>query len=261
MEHITSRNNRWIKYAIQLKQKKWRDREGCFLLEGTRIVEDALNQEIKDCICFVEENSLSLKRINELAERGRLIHWFFLQVNHELMNLISGTEHGQGILLICHKKAHKQEELLKPLQGHYVVLDSVQDPGNMGTILRTATAAGVKGILLTEGCTDLYAEKVVRSSMGGILRIPIYEKISLSFLKEMKEKCGIPFLGTALHQAIPYKSVGPVKDGVFIFGNEGNGICKEILSMTDKNLYIPLSEQVESLNVSIAVAVILFHFI
>lgn len=91
------------------------------------------------------------------------------------MHLLSGTEHGQGILLLCRKQHHDLSELLHPLKGYYVVLDSVQDPGNMGTILRTCAAAGVKGLILTEGCTDIYAEKVVRSSMGSILRLPIYE--------------------------------------------------------------------------------------
>lgn len=76
-----------------------------------------------------------------------------------MMKLLSGTEHGQGILLICHKQNHDKKELLRPLDGYYVVLDSVQDPGNMGTIVRTSAAAGVKGLILTEGCTDIYAEK------------------------------------------------------------------------------------------------------
>lgn len=76
-----------------------------------------------------------------------------------MMHLLSGTEHGQGILLLCRKQHHDLSELLHPLKGYYVVLDSVQDPGNMGTILRTCAAAGVKGLILTEGCTDIYAEK------------------------------------------------------------------------------------------------------
>ena len=177
------------------------------------------------------------------------------------MHLLSGTEHGQGILLLCRKQHHDLSELLHPLKGYYVVLDSVQDPGNMGTILRTCAAAGVKGLILTEGCTDIYAEKVVRSSMGSILRLPIYEGASIPFLKEWKQVSGLPFYGTALQNARPYKEIGPVSQAVFFFGNEGNGIREDILSLTDDNLYIPLPGHVESLNVSIAAAVILFHFV
>ncbi len=261
MEHITSRSNRWIKLALRLKQKKWRDREGLFLLEGLRGVTDVLSQHVRDALCFVEEGRFPDETVEGLVQEGKKLHWRFLSVDEDMMKLLSGTEHGQGILLICHKQNHDKKELLRPLDGYYVVLDSVQDPGNMGTIVRTSAAAGVKGLILTEGCTDIYAEKVVRSSMGSILRLPIYEGVDISFLKDMKERSGLPFYGTALQNGRPYKEIGPVEKGVFLFGNEGNGIRDDILSMTDENLYIPLPGHVESLNVSIAAAVMLFHFI
>lgn len=261
MEHITSRNNRWIKCALRLKQKKWRDKEGLFLLEGFRGVEDVLEQKVEDCVCIIEEDRLSDESTEKIIHGGKELHWLFLLVDRDMMKLISGTEHGQGILIICHKNQRDPSSLLQELHGFYVILDSVQDPGNMGTILRTCAAAGVKGLILTEGCTDIYAEKVVRSSMGSILRLPLYEHVDVSFLQAMKERCGLPFYGTALRNARPYKEIGPVKEGVFVFGNEGSGIREEILSMTDENLYIPLPGHVESLNVSIAAAVILFHFI
>lgn len=261
MEFITSRNNKWIKLALRLKQKKWRDKENSFLLEGIRIIEDACNQGIKNCVCFIHNNQNGNERVQKLIEKADKLHWLFLNIDESLMDLISGTENGQGIILICHKKQYRKEDLLKPLTGHYVVLDTIQDPGNMGTIIRTSAAAGVQGILLTEGCTDIYSEKVVRSSMGSILRIPIYENIDISFLKELKDKGQIPLLGTSLANAISYREVGDLQNGIFIFGNEGNGIRPEILDITDQNLYIPIYKGVESLNVSIAAAVILFHFI
>jgi TrmH family RNA methyltransferase len=260
MENITSRNNHLIKIALQLKQKKYRDRYDAFLLEGFRSAEDACGQRIGDCTCFISEDVQDNPRLNKIMDAAKPLRWHFFSVTPGIMNLLSGTEHGQGILVISHKKKYDRNDLLKPLKGHYVVLDSVQDPGNMGTILRTAAAAGVHAVILTEGCTDVYAEKVVRSSMGSILRIPIYEHVDIEFLKKFRNLCGIPFFGTALHQSVPYKEVGAVPDGVFVFGNEGNGIRPEILGMTDKNLYIPLQGNVESLNVSIAAAVILFHF-
>lgn len=260
MEYITSRNNHLIRIALQLKQKKYRDRYDAFLLEGLRSAEDACSQCIGGCTCFISEEILGNSRLSRIVDAANPLNWQFYSVTPGIMKLISGTEHGQGIMVISHKKKYDRNDLLKPLKGHYVVLDSVQDPGNMGTILRTAAAAGVQAVILTEGCTDVYAEKVVRSSMGSILRIPIYEHVDIEFLKEFKDSCGIPFLGTALHHSISYKEAGAVPDGVFVFGNEGNGIRPEILDMTDKNLYIPLQGNVESLNVSIAAAVILFHF-
>ncbi|WP_296953951.1 RNA methyltransferase [uncultured Dialister sp.] len=260
MENITSRNNHLIKVVLQLKQKKYRDRYDAFLLEGLRSAEDACLQGITDCIGFISEEIIDNPRLNKIMDSAELLHWQLFSVTAGIMKLISGTEHGQGIMVISHKKKYDWNDLLKPLKGHYVILDSVQDPGNMGTILRTAAAAGVHAVILTEGCTDAYAEKVVRSSMGSILRIPVYEHADFDFLLKFKNACGIPFYGTSLHQAVPYKNIGEVPDGVFVFGNEGNGIRPEILNMTDKNLYIPLQGSVESLNVSIAAAVILFHF-
>lgn len=261
MEIISSRNNKWIKQALQLKQKKFRDRYGMFLMEGLRSTEDAINQEIRDCICMIQREQLTNERVQRMVAAGEKLHWLFLSPEESLMKMLSGTEHGQGIILLVHKEVHQKEELLSMAEGYFVLLDEVQDPGNMGTILRTAAAAGAKGVLLTKGCTDVYAEKAVRSSMGSILRIPIYENIDISFLKEWKEKTGLPLYGTALQDARPYKEIGPVNCGIFMLGNEGNGIKKEYLELADQNLYIPLAGTVESLNVSVAGAVILFHFI
>ena len=261
MEIISSRNNKWIKQALQLKQKKFRDRYGMFLMEGLRSSEDAINQEIRDCVCLIQREQLANERVQQMIEAGEKLHWLFLSPEDGLMELISGTEHGQGIILLVHKKQYKKEDLLMKHDGYYVLLDEVQDPGNMGTILRTSAAAGADGVLLTKGCTDVYAEKAVRSSMGSILRIPVYENIELPFVEAWKEASGLPLYGTALQQARPYKEIGDVPCGIFMFGNEGNGIRQELLSMADQNLYIPLAGTVESLNVSVACAVILFHFI
>ncbi len=260
MEEITSRNNKWIKCALQLKQKKFRDRYGMFLMEGLRSAEDAIHQDIRDCICLIQKDQLSHERVKAMVEDGKKLHWLFLSPVDSLMKLLSGTEHGQGIILLVKKKTYDKEALLEKKDGFFVVLDAVQDPGNMGTILRTAAAAGVEAILLTKGSTDVYAEKAVRSSMGSILRIPVYENIDVSFLSEWKKKSGLPLYGTALENARPYKEIGTMNKGIFIFGNEGNGISQELLALADQNLYIPLAGTVESLNVSIACGIILFHF-
>ena len=260
MEEITSRNNKWIKRALQLKQKKFRDRYGMFLMEGLRSTEDAIHQDIRDCVCLIQKDQLASERVQAMVEAGKKLHWLFLCPDDSLMKLLSGTEHGQGIILLVKKKIYDKEALLEKKDGFFVVLDAVQDPGNMGTILRTAAAAGVDAILLTKGSTDVYAEKAVRSSMGSILRIPVYEDIDISFLMEWKQKSGLPLYGTALENARPYKEIGELHKGIFIFGNEGNGISQELLALADQNLYIPLAGTVESLNVSIACGIILFHF-
>ena len=261
IEEITSRNNQWVKCALQLKQKKFRDRYGLFLMEGLRSVEDAVNQKRERCTCFLTAPQLSSDRCRLLLEKAETLGWRILKVTDSLMKELSGTEHGQGILVMAPKDQRDPEELLSRKDGFYVLLDSVQDPGNMGTILRTAAAAGVKAVLLTKGCTDPFAEKAVRSSMGSILRIPVYENLTIDFIQRLKEETSLPLYGTALRDAMPYKTLSGISAGIFMFGNEGNGICDELLALADQNLYIPLAGTVESLNVSVAAAVILFHFI
>lgn len=260
METITSKQNQWIKKALQLKIKKYRERYNMFILEGYRGALDAWVQEIKDCICLLSEEHSENPKYVELVKNGRELGWKFYSISDPLMKEISGTEHGQGILLLVNKIDRNTKDLLEINEGNFVLLDGIQDPGNMGTLIRTCAAAGIKGILLTKGCTDIYAEKVVRSSMGSILRIPVYENITLEFLKKWKEKTGISYWGTTLTNSIPYKNISKKDHVLFIFGNEGNGISEDVLSLTDQNIYIPMAGTVESLNVSTAAAIVLFHF-
>lgn len=256
MEQITSKNNRWVKMARELKSKKFRDREGRFLMEGLRSAEDAASQGIRDVVIFVEEDVLSSGRLDTLLETGKKLHWLFLSVSSRLMDQMAGTEHTQGILLIVNKP-DSAEKAIRP-DGWYVLLDHIQDPGNMGTILRTAAAAGVDGVLLTEGCTDPYSEKAVRSSMGSILRIPVFEKITGEDLVSLKKK-GVKLTGTTLHEARPYREFPPEVSGILAFGNEGNGLSQEVLDLCDKSVFIPIYSGVESLNVTAAAAVLLFY--
>jgi RNA methyltransferase, trmH family len=260
MEQITSAGNRWVKLVGRLKIKKYRDKNRQFLMEGLRSAEDALAQGYRDAVCFLTEEARRNKRVEALIENAAKYHWLFLEVTEPLMQLIAGTEHGQGIMLILQKKPENVQDLLQPLHGHYVLLDGVQDPGNMGTIFRTAAAAGCKGILLTEGCTDPFAEKVVRSSMGSILRMPVYEKLTPDILEQVRNISGLKLIGTALENGIAYRKCGPFPDAIFVFGNEGNGIRSEILALCDQRLYIPMASGVESLNVSASAAILLFYF-
>ena len=224
MEHITSKNNRWIRLAIRLKQKKYRDKNKMFLMEGLRNAEDVQNQEISDIVCLVQSGR---------AENGSVQHIFVMDY----------------------------PQLLNGLHGKYVLLDTVRDPGNVGAIIRTAAAAGCSGVLLTKGSADPYSEKVVRSSMGSILRLPIYHDLDIEFLKEIKSFSKVPFIGTSLSASQNYRHAKFVTEGVFIFGNEGSGISPEILDLTDWNVFIPMAGTVESLNVSSTAAIILFYYL
>lgn len=260
MEHITSTANRWVKLAAQLKIKKYREKNRKFLLEGLRSTEDAFLQGRRDAVCLLTKDMCEEPRAAAMIGGARELRWLFLTVSDEIMKKISGTEHGQGILAILPYEPSDTAALLQPLSGHYVVLDGVQDPGNLGTIFRTAAAAGCKGVLLTEGTADPYAEKTVRSSMGSVLRLPVYEHVTVETLREIRAASGVPFIAAALEDSVPYTACGPLPDAFFIFGNEGNGISKEVLALADRRLLIPMAGNVESLNVSASAAIILFRF-
>ncbi len=260
MDCIESQENRWVKLARRIKEKKYRDRTGKFLMEGIRSVEDASTQGYRDGICFLTEEALGNPRVQALLLSAKAQHWLFLKASPSVMKLLTGTEHGQGVVAILNQKKPNWENVLQPLHGHYVLLDGVQDPGNLGSILRTAAAAGAKGIFLMKGCADPYGEKVVRSSMGSILRIPVYQDLSIEQIQAMRRESRLPFIGTALKGGMPYRLVERITDGVFVFGNEGNGIRPELLEICDTKLYIPMAGNVESLNVAASAAVLLFYF-
>lgn len=259
-ERISSRNNRWVKLAGQLKTKKYREKNGQFLMEGVRSAEDAFRQGYRDAVCFVTEQAAGEARVQALMEAAAEAGWLFLLVGESMMKTMAGTEHGQGVLAILPMPQPDLSVLRRPLRGHYVLLDGLQDPGNMGTILRTAAAAGCRGVLLTEGCTDPYGEKAVRSSMGSILRMPIYKGLTLDDVREIRAASGLSLIGTALEGGVPYRRAGALPDAIFVFGNEGSGIRPELLALCDRKLYIPMDGGVESLNVAASAAILLFHF-
>lgn len=261
MECITSRTNRWVKLAAQLRKKKYRDKYDMFIMEGIRSAEDLIAQDIRDVICLISVEDHRMMRMGNIISHGKDLHWLFLQVTFDILEDIENTEHGQGIVLLVKKKKTDVQELYQMKNRFYILLDSIQDPGNLGTLIRTAAAAGCGGIILTEGCVDPYNEKTVRSSMGSILRIPIYTKLSVSMIKMIKEKTKLPLIAATLQNAISYDEIDSIESGIFVFGNEGNGVSDDILNLTDFNLFIPLAHSVESLNVSAAAAIILFKYV
>lgn len=260
MEKITSRSNRWIKLAGQLKYRKYRNKLHLFIMEGLRCVKDALIQQQKDVVCLFTPQWTGADEWFRIVENGRKLDWLFLEIASPLADQISDTVHGQGIFLILKIPQYASLQDIGRLKGLYVLLDHVQDPGNVGTILRTAAAAGCRGVFLTEGTADPYSEKAVRSSMGSILRVPVYTELGVEDVKNLRKKSGIPLIGTSLNHALPYKKAPFVSDAILAFGNEGNGMSQELLDAADWNLFIPLAGTVESLNITAAVAIILFYY-
>lgn len=259
-EVITSGQNQFIKMAASLKEKKFRDKLGLFMIEGVRLVEEAAHSNWQTEICFYTAGAKEEKRVQEillvLASRGCRI----LEITNALYEKITEVKQPQGIMAIIKKQDYTLSDFLIDTGApFFVVLDEVQDPGNVGTVIRTAAAAGCTGVILTKGCADVFASKVVRASMGSLFYIPIFEGLSQYEVMEYLEKHDIRMLTTSLEASNVYFQVDFKQPVAIVFGNEGNGVSEALLKGTKEQLYIPLSGHVESLNVSASAAVVLYE--
>lgn len=253
MIYIESKDNKLYKTIKKLKEKKYRIKEGKFILEGFRIIEEAVKAKIDiEYIIITEDNLSNLKEAEYLRDRSEDK---IILISENLFISLSSTENPQGILAIA-----KFKNIEENLNGDfYVVCDKVQDPGNLGTIIRTAHAAGVDGIILTKGTVDIYNEKTIRSTMGSIFYIPIYyDDSKFTIIKKLKDK-GVALVTTSLQESKNFFNENLKGKVMLAVGNEGNGISEELFNLADKKVKIPMPGGAKSLNVAVASAIILFE--
>ncbi|WHY76410.1 RNA methyltransferase [Neobacillus sp. WH10] len=246
MKHIESVNNPKVKQWKKLLTKKERDKSGTFLIEGFHLVEEALIQGEQILEVIVSEKV------------GLPPRWDFggtpvILVTEEISNSLSETEAPQGIYAICHQ-ANPEVRDAKT----FLLIDAVQDPGNLGTMIRTADAAGIDAVVVGRGSVDLFNSKVLRSAQGSHFHLPIIRGDLHEWINKLLEK-NIPVYGTALEGASAYTDISSGDSFALIVGNEGNGVGKDILSSTTANLYIPIYGKSESLNVAVATGILLYY--
>lgn len=261
-EIITSSQNKFIKLAAALKQKKQRDEWNLFVVEGVRLVEEAMQSDWLVETCIYTTEALQQVRVREIIVNLESQNCHMIQVPLALYDKITDTKEPQGIMGIVKKYAYALSDMLTSEQKPFlVVLDELQDPGNVGTIIRTSVAAGCTGVLLTKGCTDVFANKAVRASMGSIFHVPIVEGLTTSEVVSFAKGYGIEILATSLESSNVYFAVDFNKPLAIVFGNEGNGVNAQFLEDAQERLYIPLLGHVESLNVAASAAVILYEVV
>ena len=236
---IESVNNPKIKNLIKLKDKKYRDLTNSFIVEGCHLVREALKKNL-------------VMEIYSLNDEDYGVPSF--KVSEAVMKRVSTQVSISPVIALC----KKMEE--KDILGPTLILDGIQDPGNLGTIIRSAVAFSMPNIILSDDAVDLYNPKVVRATQGTLFHIPIFTynfKELLPMLKELK----IPIYATRVEYGTDAKelTVADKKRFALLVGNEGSGVRKEYLELSDKNLYIPMSNDVESLNVAIATSVLLYE--
>jgi len=257
MEIITSSKNEKIKnITALLSSKKERDKQGLFVIEGLRIFQDTL----KTAPGFIRDIYVSESFLKEHPEEGILVEGNNIRVitvKDSVFNSISQTVTPQGILCTVKKPEHTLEEILTGTK--FLILENIQDPGNLGTMLRTAEAAGMSGIIMSRDCADIYNPKVIRSTMGSVFRVPfVYVQDFTEALRNIKEH-GITVYAAYLHGGESVSGVQFDKKCAIMIGNEGNGLTDTAVAEADRRIFIPMAGQIESLNAAVAAAILMFH--
>jgi len=258
-EIIESMDNPKIKEVRSLHKKKFRTSLGKYFVEGKRIVEEAITHDANIERIIITSTYPWDKEFPKATVDSRMKNIEILTVTEKVFRSIAKTESPQGILAIIHKQENHIEKALEklPKNPFIVTLESVQDPGNMGTIIRTAEAAGVDLIIITENSTDPYGDKALRSSMGAIFHIPIIEVEGLDWVNQLKE-LKVRLIATDLSASKSYEELDYHGGVTLIIGNEGNGVSKELLDLCDEKTIIPIYGCIESLNASIASGILIY---
>ena len=255
MRIITSKDNEIIKNIKKLKEKKYRDQENKFIVEGIKMVQEALTEQAKiskiviceDCI---NDGTISQELLYEIAKQD------CIYVSEKVFQSITDVTNPQGILAVLEKENGEDKILYD--EDIIVVLDGIQDPGNLGTILRTLDSVNLKQIILSEQTADPYNPKVVRSTMGAIYRVNmIRSKNIIETLKNMK-KHKYDIVVTSLQTNESIYDID-YKKKVIVIGNEANGVSKEVMELANKKVKIPMLGKTESLNAAVATGIILYE--
>lgn len=261
-EIITSPQNKFIKLATALKQKKYREELKLFVVEGIRLVEEAVQATWEVETCIYTPEAFAHERVQNIITTLQSKNCHMIQVPRGLYDKITDTQEPQGIMAIVKKCTYGLQDLLSSdITPFIMVLDELQDPGNMGTVIRTAVAAGCTGIILTKGCTDVFASKAVRGSMGSIFHVPIVSGLTTSEVIHFLKQHRIELFATSLESSNVYFKMDFTTSLAIVFGNEGNGVNQQFLAQAQERLFIPLVGPVESLNVAASAAVILYEVV
>ena len=250
---ITSISNAQVKYLLQLQKKsKVRNEEKVFLVEGIRMFVEVPAERVEKV--YVSETFYNKKK-----EEIDFSNYKMEILSDTVFQYVSDTKTPQGILCVVKQKEYDVKKLLEAKNPHFMVLDNLQDPGNLGTIVRTAEGAGVDAVFMSKDTVDIYNPKVIRSTMGSIYRMPVvYVEDLIELLEAFKAK-GIKSYAAHLEGKNSYDQESYNEGTAILIGNEGNGLREEVSNAADVWVKIPMLGQVESLNAAIAASVMMFE--
>ena len=241
MEVITSFDNKRSKNSAKLLNKKYRDEEGMFLVEGEHLVIEASKAGCLIEVIKCEDYEMDFDVTTTL-------------VTYEVIKKLSNTLNPQKVIGVCKKLEDKE------IGNKVLLLEDIQDPGNLGTIIRSSVAFGVDTVVLSNNTVDLYNDKVLRSSEGMVFHIDIVKRDVYELVDLLHDK-GYKVYGTKVDGGTDLKNVTVSDKCVIVMGNEGNGVTDKLLDKCDEYIYIPMSNECESLNVGVATSIILYELL
>lgn len=263
MNTINSKSNEKVKYIKSLNEKKFRQKYNSFYVEGIKVVEEILNSNKAIDILFIAYSNELLENVNggkRFLQKLKNIQSNFevIKLSESVFNYVVDTKSPQGVLIVVKINKYSIDNI--DLNKDIIILDKIQDLGNLGTIIRSADAFNIKNIICIEGTSDIYSPKVVRSTMGSILRenIVYLNLDQIEGLVKILKKNRYFIYSTTLTDSISIEEIKLNEKSVFIFGNEANGVSKEMEKLSDKRIKINMSTNTDSLNVSIAAGIVMY---
>lgn len=256
MVEITSKENKYIKNCVKLvNSKKYRRQTGLFVAEGLRLCQGALKSGKKAVQVFATAEAGQKEQVQEIMAQGEEV---FL-ISNSIAEKISDTQTPQGVF--CVFKMLDNHSLLDTIKGNrFVLLSSLQDPGNIGTIIRTSEAFAIDAIIMSADCPDIYAPKVLRATMGGVFRIPIItvESMAQTIMQLQENKVAV-YAAALSPKSVPITQVPFQGKTAVVIGNEGNGLAPEIINCCTNSVVIPMAGNAESLNAATAASIAIWE--
>ena len=245
---ISSLQNERVKYWNSLKNTKERNYEKLFIVEGEHLVEEALKHNTLKVVLSTDKEVLDKINVDEKY-----------LVNEQIIKKISSTKSPQNIIGVVNSITNQDlESIISKDNLRILILDDVNDPGNLGTIIRTSAALGIDAVISSLETVDYYNEKVLRATQGAIFKIPLFKGDLVKIISILKQN-DITIYGTHLKSSISVKEVEKLKKLAIVVGNEAQGVSTKVLELCDKNIILPMNNDVESLNVSIASALLMWE--
>lgn len=256
METIYAKESKTLKRLQALQVRKQRKKYKQFIVEGLRAVRDMAERKRLDLLVIKEslQNQDEIQTLVEYTALGGIRQYALAD---DLFEGLVGTVTSQGIIGVARMQEHRIEDFC-PEDGLYLLLDSVQDPGNVGTLIRTAVAAGVKALFLSKGSVDVYNDKTIRSAVSGMNEIAIYEDLSDDAIQSLITSKGLTTYVATLTRAKPYRDVSYAPKTLIVLGNEANGVRSWIQEICQQGIHIPMYGPMESLNVAVAGGLVMF---